>query len=139
MIAYFDTAAFVKLVIEEPGSQTAARAWSAADAVISSRLLYPEARAGLAAALRGRRTQGPLYPGLKTQLEELWQDIVAIEVTRALAAAAGDVAERQRLKGYDAVHLAAAMRAQPDLLVTADADLLRAAPACGLTTVDVRL
>ena len=60
MIAYFDTAAFLKLVIEEPGSQTAARAWSAADAVISSRLLYPEARAGLAAALRGRRIQGPL-------------------------------------------------------------------------------
>jgi predicted nucleic acid-binding protein len=138
VIAYFDTSAFLKLVIVEPGSQTATQAWTAADSVTSSRLLYPEARAGLAAALRGRRIPPPRYPRLKTHLEELWGDVVVLEVTRAVTAAAGDVAEHQGLKGYDAVHLAAALRAQADVLVTGDADLLRSAPGCGLATIDAR-
>jgi predicted nucleic acid-binding protein len=138
VIAYFDTSAFLKLLVAEPGSQTAAQAWTGADAVTSCRLLYPEARAGLAAAMRARRVPKSRCPALKTQLEELWGDVVAIEVTRVLATVAGDVADHQGLRGYDAVHLAAALRSQADVVVTGDADLLRAAPGCGLTIIDAR-
>ena len=138
MIAYFDTSAFLKLLVAEPGSGTVGQAWTGADAVTSCLLLYPEARAGLAAALRGGRIRQPEYPVLKAHLDELWADVVALEVTRVVTMAAGDVAEGQRLKGYDAVHLSAALRAQPDVLVTSDADLLRAADGCGLATIDAR-
>lgn len=52
MIAYFDTSAFVPLVIDEPSSPTAQRLWDIADRVVSVRLLYPETRAALAMARR---------------------------------------------------------------------------------------
>ena len=52
---------------------------------------------------------------------------------------AGALAESRRLRGYDAVHLAAALRAQdPDLvLVAGDRALLDAAAAEGLATASL--
>jgi len=61
-----------------------------------------------------------------------------IEVTASLAHAAGDLSEIHALRGYDAVHLAAALLIGADALVSADNDLLTAAAAVGLPTVDVR-
>jgi hypothetical protein len=52
--AYFGTWAFLKLFVTEAGSTTAHRVWEEVTAVVSGRLLYVEARASLAAALRGR-------------------------------------------------------------------------------------
>ncbi|HEX7463112.1 MAG TPA: hypothetical protein VF317_13165 [Dermatophilaceae bacterium] len=51
-IGYFDSSAFVKLVVEEEGSDLAAALWDGRDAAVSSRLAYPEVRAALAAAAR---------------------------------------------------------------------------------------
>ena len=51
-IVYFDSSAFVKLVVEEDGSEVAATLWDGCDAAVSSRLAYPEVRAALAAAGR---------------------------------------------------------------------------------------
>jgi predicted nucleic acid-binding protein len=62
----------------------------------------------------------------------------AIEVTSALAQSAGDLAEVHGLRGYDAVHLAAAVLIAADVVVSADADLLAAATARGLATIDSR-
>lgn len=44
-----DSSAFVKLLIEEEGSDLAARLWDRCDAAIPSRMAYPEVRAALAA------------------------------------------------------------------------------------------
>ena len=52
MIAYFDTSALIPLLIDEPASVRAARLWDEAARVVSVRLAYPEARAGLARAGR---------------------------------------------------------------------------------------
>jgi hypothetical protein len=52
--AYFGTRAFLKLFVTEAGSTTVHRVWEEVSAVVSGRLLYVEARASLAAALRGR-------------------------------------------------------------------------------------
>ena len=41
-IVYFDSSAFVKLVVEEEGSDLAAALWDGCDAAVSSRLVYPE-------------------------------------------------------------------------------------------------
>lgn len=54
-LVYFDSSAFVKLLVEEQGSDLAAALWDGADAVVSSRLAYPQVRAALAAAGRGQR------------------------------------------------------------------------------------
>ena len=58
-IVYFDSSAFVKLVVEEEGSDLAAALWDGCDVAVSSRLAYPEVRAALAAAGRADRGACP--------------------------------------------------------------------------------
>lgn len=125
-------------MVEEPGSETVTQAWTAADSVLAARLVYPEARAGLAAAQRSGRLTKRLYRGRKAALDELWQEFDVVEITSALAQTAGDLAERFGLRGYDAVHLAAALHIQPDAIASADADLLRAASIHNLGIIDAR-
>lgn len=59
-----------------------------------------------------------------------------VELDQEIATAAGDLAEHHSLRGYDAVHLAAALSLQePGLVVVAgDSALLQAARAEGLDT-----
>ncbi|HKF18246.1 MAG TPA: type II toxin-antitoxin system VapC family toxin [Candidatus Dormibacteraeota bacterium] len=138
MIVYFDTSAFLKLVVAEPGSVIAVRAWTDADQVAACRLLYPEARAGLAQARRMGRLPARSLGASRRTLEALWADVEVVEITPQVAQAAGDAAEQQGLRGYDAVHLVSALHTNADVLVCADTDLLRAAHACGLAVVDAR-
>lgn len=103
---------------------------------MSSRLLYPEARAALGAAERLGRVRARALPVARSKLETLWQDVARIEVTPALAARAGDLAEGHGLRAYDAVHLSSALEIDLDdtVLVTSDVSLARAAQAVGLVT-----
>jgi predicted nucleic acid-binding protein len=105
-IVYFDSSAFVKLVVEEPGSELAAALWDGCDAAVSSRLAYPEVRSALAAAGRAQR----LDEAEQARGESLWEDFWAatrpIEFTESIAAHAGELASRHSLRGADAVHLA---------------------------------
>ena len=67
----------------------------------------------------------------------MFDELVPIEVTRVLAGIAGDIAEALSLRGYDAVHVAAAYAiGDPELiLVTWDRKLADAARNVGLTTI----
>jgi uncharacterized protein len=140
VIAYLDTSAIVPLLVEEPTSARADEFWNAADRVVSVRLVYPEARAALAQAYRTDRLTGHHLRAAVRSLDATVAQMDMIEVDEALALHAGAVAESQRLRGYDAVHLAAAMRVQDaDLvLVAGDRALLDAATAEGLATAPLR-
>ena len=134
MIAYFDTSAVIPLIIEEPSSEVCSRLWDAATRAVSIRLLYPEARAALARARRMGRISGAQLLAAVTELDGLIAQIDHIEITPELARAAGELAQTHGLRGYDAVHLAAASTAADDSLVlaTGDAELVAAAQARGL-------
>jgi predicted nucleic acid-binding protein len=139
VIAYFDTSAVVPLVIAEPGSARAATLWVGADRVVSVRLIYPETRAALAQAERlGRLTARQLRDAV-TRFDSLLEEIDLVEVDDALARRAGELAEVRRLRGYDAVHLAAADRVRdPDLvLIAGDDALLDAAATEGLMVAEL--
>ncbi|CAN5281916.1 hypothetical protein BH20ACT5_BH20ACT5_10470 [soil metagenome] len=56
-IVYFDSSAFVKLLVQEDGSDLAATLWDGCDAAVSSRLAYPEVAAALAVAGRAGRLE----------------------------------------------------------------------------------
>jgi uncharacterized protein len=134
VIAYFDTSAVVPLLVAEPGSARAASLWDGADRIVSVRLIYPEARAALAQAERlGRLTARHLRDAV-TEFDSLFEEIDLVEVDDALARRAGELAEARRLRGYDAVHLAAADRVRdPNVVVIAgDGALLDAAAAEGM-------
>jgi uncharacterized protein len=136
VITYFDTSALVPLLIAEPGSPAARQLWDGATRVASVRLVYPEARAALAQARRaGRLTARQLRTAVRS-LDDHCSQLDLVEVSEQLANHAGELAEQHELRGYDAVHLAAALLIDdPDLVLAAgDLDLLAAATASGLAT-----
>jgi predicted nucleic acid-binding protein len=138
LIAYVDTSALVKLLIDEPDTSVAGRAWEAADLRIASVLVYPEARAAIGAGRRARRLTRADADAAVNDLEGRWEEIHRIDVTPPLAHAAGLIADRDGLRGADAVHLATALGASDGtdlLLLTWDGALARAARRHGLATI----
>ncbi len=122
MIAYFDTSALVPLIIEEPTSETANTLWQAADRVVSASLVYAEARAALAQAGRLERLDDAALEQAVTHLEFLYPQLDRITLGEPLVRRAGELAQQQALRGYDAIHLAAAESARDDDLVVAAGD-----------------
>ena len=139
MNAYFDTSAIVPLLIDEAGSDAARQLWDEAIRILSVRLLYPEARAAMAQAHRIGRLTAPQLRAAVGTLEDRYPQVHVVEIDDELARRAGGLAEVHGLRGYDAVHLAAADRASDrDLVVVAgDRALLGAAASLGLTTATV--
>lgn len=138
MIAYFDTSALIPLLVDEPGSDRAARLWDEADNVVAVRLIYAEARAALAQAARmGRLSAADLSTAIDG-LEGLYASLDLLEVDEALVRRAGEFAQHHALRGYDAVHLAAAERVRDDatVLVAGDRGLRGAAGALGIAVAD---
>jgi predicted nucleic acid-binding protein len=136
LILYLDTSAFVKLLVPEPGSFETAERWLRARRRVSSRLLYPEARAALARARRIGRLDASRHHAAIRRLEALWDAVYRIDLTGALAHRAGELADRHDLRAYDAVHLASVEHARDRDLVVAshDVDLLQAAQSMGFAT-----
>ena len=108
-VVYFDASALVKLLVTEPGSDVVAALWDGCDAAVSSRLAYPEVCAALAAADRNRDLGEEALETCRQNWERLWTDLRPVEITARVAEAAGRLAERRRLRGADAVHLASAL------------------------------
>lgn len=105
-IVYFDSSAFLKLLIEEDGSDLAAALWDGCDAAVSSRLAYPEVRAALAAAGRARRLDSADQRRAEVAWEDFWAATRTVELTEPVTTHAGQLASQHALGGADAVHLA---------------------------------
>lgn len=138
MIAYFDTSSVVPLIVEEASTALCNRVWTEASRVVCARLLYPEARAALARAGRMGRLDGTQLRDAVVELDSIVTQVDHVEVTAQLAQHAGELAEAHGLRGYDAVHLAAAAAvADRDLvLVTGDSELAAAARSVGVAVLD---
>ena len=135
MIVYFDTSAIVPLIVSEPASPVCERLWNDAAPAVSCRLFHVEARAALAGARRlGRLSSEGLARSVES-LDGFTAEIACVEVTEDLVRAAGRLAEREGLRSYDAVHLAAALAVADTDTVFASGDraLLAAAVRLGLT------
>jgi predicted nucleic acid-binding protein len=135
---YFETSAFVKLLVREPGSPTAVQAWLGGFQMSASPLLFVETRASLAAARRARRMTSNQFSAAKDRLSGMRAEIVEVDLDAAILARAEDLAEQEALRGYDAVHLASSLFAGVDVLVTADEALIDAGERCGLAVIDAR-
>ena len=101
--------------------------------------MYPETRAALAQAERlGRLTARQLRDAV-TQFDSVFEEIDIVEVDDDLARRAGELAEVRQLRGYDAVHLAAADRVRdPNVVVIAgDGALLQAATSEGMAVAEL--
>lgn len=138
MIAYFDTSALIPLLVDERGSERASRLWDVADNVVAVRLIYAEARAALAQATRLGRLSATDLDATIDALDGLYANLDLLEIDERLVRRAGELAQHHALRGYDAVHLAAAERIRDDttVMVAGDRDLCAAARTLGMAVAD---
>jgi uncharacterized protein len=106
VLLYLDTSALVKIFVDEVHS-AAVRNWvDASEAVLTSRVAYPEAFS----AFRRRRNEGGIeareYRKLTTAFQRQWRDIGALDFDELHA---GRLVQKHGLRGFDAVHLASAV------------------------------
>lgn len=140
-LVYFDSSAFVKLLVDEAGSDLAAALWDGCDAALSSRLAYPEVRAALAASTRNHDLSEPDLDAAELVWEEFWAATRAVELTRAVERRAGELVRLHALRGGDAVHLASALAIDsPEVVVAVwDRRLHAGVVALGLAVAPARL
>lgn len=118
-LVYFDASAFVKLLVEEPGTELAVALGDGCDAAVSSRLAHPEVRAALAAAHRNHDLDQDGLAQAEESWAEFWGATRPIELTPAVSHHAGDLAREFPLRGADAVHLASALALSDQALIVA--------------------
>lgn len=132
MITYVDTSTLLKRLLVEDGSDQADAIWNAADVLTSAVTVIVEARAALAAAQRGGRLTAAELGQVKAELVDLVEEVTFIEITDDLVEEAADLAEAEALRGYDAIHLAAALAIEANVLTSSDAALCDAAERRGI-------
>jgi predicted nucleic acid-binding protein len=137
MILYLDASALVKRYVTELGSSEVSAAISRAQVTGTVLLSRVEVEAALAKAVRVRAlTEEEALASLQVFRNE-WRDVVRMQVTEMVVAHAGAFAWDHGLRGYDAVHLAAASGWQDALgervtLATFDKHLWSVAESVGL-------
>ncbi|MFK4083413.1 type II toxin-antitoxin system VapC family toxin [Kribbella sp. NPDC020789] len=139
MICYFDTSAFVPLLIPEPSSPVCRRLWDDADDVVTTELTYVETAGALASAVRrGRITEARQLEALG-ELDDYWRELNIVELTNRLLRRAAGLTSLEALRGYDAVQCASAesIGEQDLVFASGDRELLKAGANLGLHVADV--
>src|ERR1022692_2168029 len=140
-LVYFDSSAFVKLLVQEAGSELAADLWDGCDAAVASRLAYPEVHAALAAAARNHDLGEHDAGAAERAWEGYWAATRPGGLTVAVERPAGQLARLHALRGADAVHLASALAiGDPDLVVAVwDRQLHAGTRAAGVRAAPAQL
>lgn len=133
-LVYFDASALVKLVVDEDGSDVAARLWDGCDAALASRLAYVEVCAALAASQRNSDLSKADLEAALAGFETFWASVRPLEITEAIQLQAGRFAREHSLRGADAIHLASATAVgDPELIMAVwDRRLAQGAQEAGL-------
>lgn len=144
---YLDSSALVKRYAFETGTGWVQALCEQPDTIIAVALI---GLVEVAAAVAGKRRGGLMDQGMSDAiLDDLKADAVLqyvlLDVDQHVVDEAIELTRRRRLRSYDAIHLACALRLNqalvannlpPLVLIAADADLLSAAQAEGLGTED---
>jgi predicted nucleic acid-binding protein len=101
--------------------------------------LFAETRAALAQARRTGRATAAQVRAAIDELDDRYAQLELVEIDDVLVRQAGELTDSHGLRGYDAVHLAAARRVlDADLvLVAGDRALLAAAESLGLAVATI--
>lgn len=137
MIVYGDTSALVKLFVWEGGADETRKLLGEARMLGTAVLTRAELAAALARGARRGYLLAEEAEAARRRLREVWDSWVRVAVDAEVVARAEEMAWRHGLRGYDAVHLAAALvwkegAGYPITLVTFDRELGEAARKEGL-------
>lgn len=106
MTLYLDTSSLVKLYVSETGSDVVRQLVGGATVVATSVVAYAEMRATLARLRREGALAASRVARARREFEEQWPAYLTLEATDSLCRAAGELAEKYSLRGFDSVHLA---------------------------------
>ena len=136
-LAFWDSSAFVKLLVDEAGSEDAERLWNDPSPAAASRLVVPEVSAALAAARRDGRLDDAARARALREWRRYESEVDFFELTPEIASRGADLAGTHPLSGADAVHLATVLtlRDRDLVIATWDRRLSAAAAAEGLAVV----
>ena len=138
---YLDSSAWVKRYVMEIGSGRVRALFLRSEQIASASLGYVETVAALS-----RRLLEPDAAIVASKVRADWQSMIRLHIVPAIADKAAELARQYKLRGADAVHLAAALSLQnslsgtnePLILVASDAELLEAACQERLAVEDPR-
>ncbi len=138
MILYLDTSSLLKLYLDEDHSDLVHTWAKGAEVLCTSRVTLPEAMAALARRWRLGDLDDASFDATRQALADDWPGFSAVDLNEE---AAGELAVRLDLRGFDAVHLAAAVEVvtesdAPTFFTSFDQQLNRAARAEGLAVLD---
>jgi predicted nucleic acid-binding protein len=138
LIHYLDTSALVKRYVQEPGS-AAVRPLFRGNRVTTARIAHAEIAATLARLCRDGRLTDTARDRIFERLEADFSALSVVEIRTGLVRKVPSLVVRHPLRGYDAVHLAAALAVRDTgnalTFWAADIRLTNAAQAEGLRTV----
>jgi uncharacterized protein len=105
VILYLDTSSLIKLYIEEAGSDLVWEWADEAEAIATSCVAYPEAMSAFVRRSEKGDLDASAFQAAQETLESDWPSFAVLPVRERRA---GVLAIRHLLRGFDAVHLAAA-------------------------------
>ena len=108
MILYLDASVAVKRYVEEPGATEVRRTTEQATVAGTVAISFAEVCAALARAARMGILSESEAQAARERFYADWPTYARVQVTEGLVAQAGELAWQHGLRGYDAVHLAAA-------------------------------
>jgi predicted nucleic acid-binding protein len=132
VILFLDTSALVKLYVEEVHSAAVRERVDEAEIVAACRVAYPEAVSALNRRMRAGDLSKGAYGIASRALRRDWDRLAVVDFREVEA---GRLAAKYGLRGFDAIHLSAAVAiasapAGPDVLFSSfDAVLNHAAAA----------
>jgi uncharacterized protein len=135
--AFFDTSAFAKRYIAEPGSDEVLALCQQADDLVVSVVCLPELVSTFCRLVREKKLGKADYRKLKDDVVADLGDVDICQITSEVLDSANPLLEAHPLRSMDALHVACALAVEPDFFVSADHRQLLAAKKSGLKIVDV--
>ena len=109
MIVYLDTSALIKLYVKEEGSALVLKMLKSADLIATSKVAYVEARAAMARLWREGLLKEQTYQLVKESFQQDWNNYLLVELSDTVINMGGELTEKYKLRGFDAIHLASAL------------------------------
>jgi len=132
MRAFFDTSAFVKRYIEEPGSEKVMEICREAEHLVLSLICLPEMISTLSRLVREGKISSDQYQQIKDLILDDFEDVEVCDITTEVITQTIRCLENNPLCAMDALHLGCALVVKPDIFVSSDRRQIEAAMREGL-------
>ena len=137
MRAFFDTSAFVKRYIEEPGSERVVEICREVEHLVLSLICLPEMISTLNRLVREGKLTGDQYQHIKDLILDDFEDVEVCDITTEVIKQMILCLEKNPLRAMDALHLGCALVVRPDLFVSSDRRQIEAVQSEGLQAEEI--